>query len=162
GTFLDSLGALVGKDRIVLVVTADHGVTSFPERLAMKSGMRSGRLSLDGLARATSAALSERFLVDFGVEFRNGVVSAGTPPLQSRGVSVDSLSQALVASIRASAGIAAAYSPRTLAGDTTRAADQWRHAIPPDVAWLVCVVPKPGYVWSSGKLSAEHGTVNDD
>jgi len=38
---------------------------------------------------------------------------------------------------------------------------RWRNALPPDVGWLVCVVASPNFVWSSGKLSAEHGTLND-
>ena len=30
------------------------------------------------------------------------------------------------------------------------------------MSWLVCVVAARNFVWSSGKLSAEHGTLNDD
>lgn len=41
-------------------------------------------------------------------------------------------------------------------------AARWRRAIPHDVSWLLCVVAKQGFVWSDGKLRAEHGTLNDD
>jgi arylsulfatase A-like enzyme len=55
------------------------------------------------------------------------------------------------------------YTPRTLASAKHGDIDalRWRNAIPPDVAWLVCVVASPNFVWSSGKLSAEHGTLNE-
>jgi hypothetical protein len=60
--------------------------------------------------------------------------------------------------------VAAVYTPRTVVG--APAADinamRWRHAIPRETQWLFCTVLKPGFVWSSGKLSAEHGTMSDE
>ncbi len=164
GTFLDSLGTMVPENRIVLALTSDHGVTSFPEYLTSVKHVTAGRISLDDVARTLSAELTARYDVDFGIDFGNGLLSADTAALHARGVNVDSLANAIVARLRGRSGISRIYTPRTLvrtaAGDL--AAMRWRNAIPPDVGWLVCAVARPHFVWSSGKLSAEHGTLNDD
>jgi predicted AlkP superfamily pyrophosphatase or phosphodiesterase len=165
GGFLDSLARLVPAERTVFVLTGDHGVTSFPEYTAMIKHKPAGRVSLDGLTRETAAALTDRFEMDFGFEFNgNGLLIADTAAMHARGLSVDSLIGALVAQVRHSPGVAKVYTPRSLAAApaTDVTAMRWRHAIPSEIPWLFCTVLKPGFVWSSGKLSAEHGTMNDE
>src|SRR6185295_4785377 len=49
GRFLDSLGTLVPLDRVVISLTADHGVTEFPE------AGTGGRLELGPQVRALNA-----------------------------------------------------------------------------------------------------------
>jgi predicted AlkP superfamily pyrophosphatase or phosphodiesterase len=163
GVFLDSLATMVPADRIVLALTSDHGVTSFPEYLTSVKHVSAGRISLDDVAHGISTTLASRYHADFGVEFGNGLLSADTSALRARGLDIDSLTQAVAAQLKGRSGIAHVYTPRTLA--SAKAADidalRWRNAIPRDVAWLVCVVASPNFVWSSGKLSAEHGTLND-
>jgi len=161
GAFLDSLGAMVSPSRTLLVLTSDHGVTPFPERIALLEHRPAGRLSLDDVARRLRRQLTPRYAVDFGVEFGNGLMLADTAALGVRGIRVDSLASALASEVRQRTGIAAVYTPRTLKTATGRMAARWRRAIPTDLGWLICVVPKPDFVWSDGKLKAEHGTVND-
>ena len=162
GDFLDSLAVVVPADRMVLALTSDHGVTSFPEYLTSVKHETAGRISLDGLARTMASTLAERYHADFDVDFGNGLLIADTAAMRARGLNVDSVARATAAQIQGRTGIARTFSPRTLAsaaiGDT--AAMRWRNAIPRDISWLVCVVAKPNFVWSSGKLSAEHGTLN--
>jgi predicted AlkP superfamily pyrophosphatase or phosphodiesterase len=165
GGFLDSLARLVPAERTVFVLTGDHGVTSFPEYTAMVKHKPAGRVSLDGLTRETAAVLSNRFEMDFGFEFNgNGLLIADTTAMRARGLSVDSLVNALAAQVRRGPGVATVYTPRTLAEAPAADANamRWRHAIPKEISWLFCTVLKPGFVWSSGKLSAEHGTMNDE
>jgi hypothetical protein len=164
GGFLDSLARLVPAERTVFVLTGDHGITSFPEYTAMVKHRPAGRVSLDGLVRETATALNGRFEMDFGFEFGNGLVIADTAAMRARGLSVDSLANSLAAQARTAPGVTTIYTPRTLAAapPTDINAMRWRHAIPKDVPWLLCGVLKPGYVWSSGKLSAEHGTMGDE
>jgi predicted AlkP superfamily pyrophosphatase or phosphodiesterase len=165
GGFLDSLARLVPAQRTVFVLTGDHGVTSFPEYTAMVKHKPAGRVSLDGLTKQTAAALSDRFEMDFGFEFNgNGLLIADTAAMHARGLSVDSLVNALVAQVRRGPGVATVYTPRTLAEApaTDVNAMRWRHAIPKEIPWLFCTVLKPGFVWSSGKLSAEHGTMSEE
>ena len=54
GIFLDSLATMVPANRIVLALTSDHGVTSFPEYLTTVKHVSAGRISLDGVGRALS------------------------------------------------------------------------------------------------------------
>lgn len=164
GVFLDSLGTMVPAEGIVLALTSDHGVTSFPEYLSSVRHVTAGRISLDDVARRSAAELTARYDVDFGIDFGNGLMSADTAALHARGVDVDSLANAIAAHLRKRSGIARVYTPRTLSRASARDVDatRWRNAIPGDVSWLVCAVASPNFVWSSGKLSAEHGTLNDD
>ena len=163
GAFLDSLERLVPANRIVLALTSDHGVTSFPEYLTSVKHVSAGRISLDDVARNTAADLTARYQADFGIEFGNGLLSGDTAALRARGLDVDSLAAAIATGLRGRSGIGRVYTPRTLKAASARDIDavRWRNAIPPDVAWLVCVVARPNFLWSSGKLSAEHGTLND-
>jgi hypothetical protein len=163
GAFLDSLERLVPANRIVLALTSDHGVTSFPEYLTSVKHVSAGRISLDDVARNTAADLTARYNADFGIEFGNGLLSGDTAALRARGLDVDSLAGAIASGLRGRSGIGRVYTPRTLMAASARDIDavRWRNAIPPDVAWLVCVVARPNFLWSSGKLSAEHGTLND-
>jgi len=163
GVFLDSLATLVPLDRMVLALTSDHGVTSFPEYLTSVKHVTAGRISLDDVAHAISADLGARYSVDFGVEFGNGLLSADTSALRARGLDVDSIARSTLRRLQGRSGIRHVYTPRTLASAKPGDIDalRWRNAIPPDVGWLVCVVASPNFIWSSGKLSAEHGTLND-
>lgn len=164
GTFLDSLARLIPAERTVFVLTGDHGVISYPEYIAMVKHEPAGRVSLDGFTRETASALHDRFEMDFGFEFNgNGLLIADTAAMRARGLSVDSLAGALAARVRGAPGVTAVYTPRTLAAAPPADVDamRWRHAIPQEISWLFCTVLKPGYVWSSGKLTAEHGTMSD-
>ncbi|MEP7066498.1 MAG: alkaline phosphatase family protein [Gemmatimonadota bacterium] len=162
GAFLDSLSTFVPADRIVLALTSDHGVTSFPEYLTSVKHVTAGRISLDDIARTTSADLTSRYDVDFALEFGNGLLTADTAALRARGLDVDSVARAIALRLKGRSGIRRIYTPRTLASASHADIDalRWRNAIPKDVSWLICAVASPNFVWSSGKLSAEHGTLN--
>ena len=56
GTLFDQLDALVGKDRWVVGLSADHGVTPIPEQLAA-AGKDAGRISGSALVAAVEEAL---------------------------------------------------------------------------------------------------------
>jgi predicted AlkP superfamily pyrophosphatase or phosphodiesterase len=165
GTFLDSLARLVPAERTVFVLTGDHGIASFPEYTAMVKHKAASRVSLAGLAKETSDALSQRFEMDFGFDFNgNGLLIADTAAMHARGMSVDSLASALAAQARAASGVTAIYTPRSLAAAPATDVDamRWRHAIPREIPWLLCGVLRPGYVWSPGRQIAEHGTMSDE
>jgi type I phosphodiesterase/nucleotide pyrophosphatase len=159
GWFLDSLTRLVPANRIALALTGDHGVTSLPEYTVLVRHQSAGRIWLGGLASSLGQRLRDRYRVDFAVDFHSGLVSADVAALTARRVNVDSLAAALAAEVRRLPGIAQVYTPATLAAAPAvdEAARLWRRLIPADYGWLVCALPKPGYVWSSGGLRAEHG-----
>ena len=155
GQFLDSLAGLLPNANTIVVLTGDHGVTSLPEYTVTVRHRTGGRVSLGGVARAAKS---------FGVESDGGLLFANVDSLRARGANVDSLSQALAAEAQALPGVAQVYTPRSLARApfNDRAATLWRHLLPSDYGWLICATTKPGYVWSSGGLDAEHASANAD
>jgi hypothetical protein len=164
GQFLDSLERLVGGNATVLALTGDHGVQSTPEYTVTVRHRPGGRVTFGPLARSAGATLNRRFKTDFGLEFDNGVFAADIDALRARGVDVDSLAAALAAEAAALPGVAQVYTARSLAqapaSDVT--AQLWRNTLPADFGWLLCAATLPGYVWSSGGLSAEHGSTNPE
>ncbi|MGH7498479.1 MAG: alkaline phosphatase family protein, partial [Gemmatimonadales bacterium] len=97
GQFLDSLAARVPPPRTLVVLTADHGVQSFPERVPGK-----GRVWLGDLAQK-------------GWSFGSGLLSADTAALSARGVLVDRLARRLAAAASRRKGVARVFTPATLA-----------------------------------------------
>jgi hypothetical protein len=164
GQFLDSLDRLVPATGTVVVLTGDHGVTSFPEYAVTVLHRRGGRVSLAGVVRGAGAALRSRLGADFGIEADGGLVMADLGSLRSRGVQVDSLARALASEAAGLPGVARVYTPQTLARAPAGDADAtlWRRLLPPDYGWLVCAATMPGYVWSGGGLDAEHGSANPE
>ncbi|HTL97052.1 MAG TPA: alkaline phosphatase family protein [Gemmatimonadaceae bacterium] len=163
GWFFDSLATRVPRDRMVVALTGDHGVTSIPEYTVAVRHRPAGRVSLDDVARRLNDALTARYHVDFGVRFSGGLLLADVAALRSRGVNVDSLSDAIASEVRRRTGIAHAYTPRSLraASASDAAAVRWRRTLPADFPWLVCSAVSPEWVWSNGKsLGADHGQMN--
>lgn len=163
GWFFDSLATQVPRDRMVVALTGDHGVTSIPEYTVAVRHRPAGRVSLDDVARRLDRALTARYRVDFGVRFSGGLLLADVPALRARGVDVDSVSEAIAREVRKRTGIAHAYTPRSLhaAPASDAVAVRWRRTLPPDFPWLVCAAVSPDWVWSNGKsLGADHGQMN--
>lgn len=161
GWFFDSLATRVPRDRMVVALTGDHGVTSIPEYNVAVRHRPAGRVSLDEIARRVNDALMARYQVDFGVRVSGGLVLGDVPALRARGVNVDSVSDAIAAAIRRRRGIAHAYTPRSLRTASGAAAVRWRRTLPSDFPWLACAAVTPEWVWSNGKsLGADHGQMN--
>jgi hypothetical protein len=142
--FMDALARTVPADRTLLVLTADHGVQSFPER---SPGL--GRVSLDDLAASAQG------------DFDSGLLSADTAALRARGVRLDSLSAALADQAARRPGVRRVYTPTSLPASPADdpEAGLWRRTIPSGHGWLICVSLQPGFVWSPpNQLIAEHGT----
>jgi len=151
GWFLDSLAAAVPRGPLLVVLSADHGVQAMPER----SGHR--RVWLGDLAASTRASLR----APIAVAFESGLITADTLAIRRRGLRVDSVAAARARAVSSRRGVRRVFTPATLgaapAADSEAAL--WRHAIPPDVGWLVSAVIEPGYVWSPpDRVEAEHGS----
>src|SRR5882762_7673380 len=58
--FLEQVFKRVGRDNVDIVVTADHGVTPYPERSRLRGHPEAIRVALDTLVRAETAALDAR------------------------------------------------------------------------------------------------------
>lgn len=159
-TFLDSLAVAVPADRMLLALSADHGVSPMPEHPGARPG---GRASLDSIMRPLRRSAVATFGARMGIAFESGLLSADVSALRARGVDTDSLGDALAAEITRRPDVAKVYTPRTLArapaGDAE--ARRWRRQLPRDYEWLAAVVLRQGWVWG-GAHEAQHGTAHPD
>ena len=164
GTFFDSLYKMRDSSRIIVALTADHGVAPYPGVKSRDPNERAGfaRAALDTAWAAedrVTAALrdSTRFLWDtpFLLMDRKGL-SAGR-------LSPDSVINAFIAAERKIPGVLRVDRFRDLTrADTTKdvIARRWLHAIPRDLPVEVVVTLRPYFYWSPGG-PATHGTPHD-
>ncbi len=109
GWFLKRVLDRVGRDNVVVVLTADHGVTSFPERTRAKTGAQAYRVSLDTLVTVVNRELDR--LAGAGtsrawLSFETGMLFLqDNGRFAATGVKTDSILDALAARIRTVAGV---------------------------------------------------------
>ncbi len=163
GAFLDSLATNVPRERILVVLTADHGVTSFPE-FSQAHGLPGGRIRLGALVREVNAALAARTGAKSILKENEGLIYGDIEKLRASGVNPESLATSLAPRVWGMPGVANAWTPATLAGavPVDINAARWSHSLPLKFPWLVCGVAKPGFLWSDGPGSTGHGTENPD
>ncbi len=163
GVFLDSLGSSIPRDRILIVLTGDHGVTSYPE-FARAHGHPGGRIGLSALVGEVNAAIVRHGGEQGIVKENSGLIFADTTKLRAAGVSPESLATSLAPRVWRMPGVVTAWTPATLAGSVpsdVHAARWWR-SLSDNFPWLVCAVAKPGYIWADDTATAAHGTTNPD
>jgi hypothetical protein len=162
GWFLDSLDVLVGPGRTLAVLTADHGVTSYPE-LSVLQGRPAGRVPAREMMKASRALLRGAIGTDLGIGFESGVLWANPALLERASSGLDTLVDSLSRAWQRLPGVSHVYTHRTLAaaaGDVD--ALRWRRALPADFAWLLCVSVAPGYIWAEDAGWTTHGTTTED
>jgi len=142
---------------MLLVLSSDHGISSFPELIAQRTG-HGGRLSMNDLAEDTEQSLESRYHVPFGIEFESGLFYADIATLKARKVNVDSLSNAIVAASMTNPGVRIGFTPRTLATSSDSGAVRWRRTLPAQLGWVAALVANDGFIWSARNVAAEHGT----
>ena len=170
GWFLKRVIDKVGRDNVVIVLTADHGVTPFPERARVKTGAAAYRVNVDSIVTAVNRDLDrvagaggtrEWLSFDSGMLFLqdNGRFAA-------TGLKTDSILDAVAARMRAVPGMArvdrVADLPRAdTASDPV--ARRWIHQLPPDAGVVLVASPQPGSVWDIPNAPiAMHGQPSDD
>ncbi len=164
GAFLDSLYRVRDSSKIVIALTADHGVQPFPE--LHFAGRQDVALRIDAEPVMTSAmrALAGRGLdTALALDFEYGMVFADSMAFRRANVPLDSVLTSMAASFRQIPGVARVDKVHDLArADTVRdaVARRWIHALPPSLNVVMLVSPKP-YVYWSGVTYATHGSPND-
>ncbi len=164
GAFLDTLYTLRDSSRVVIALTADHGVAPFPE-------IHSGRFPNQAAKHVNIAGLIERAaqtLPRHGVDrnawrWENGMLWVDRNAIQAGGVDPDSLVRQFARDARHVPGVARVDPYRALAqADTVHdaIARRWLHMFPSDQAPTLLVTLTPYSVWGDG-ASAEHGSPYD-
>ncbi len=169
--FLKRLTDRVGRDNVVVVLTADHGVTSFPERTRAKTGGAAYRVSLDTLMTAVNRDLDR--LAGAGgaprewLQFETGMLFLrDNGRFAAIGVKTDSVLDALTARIQRIQGVGRVIKPADLSRADTASdpvARRWLHHLAPDAGVVLTVTLQPGSVWDIPNLPiAMHGQPTDD
>lgn len=154
GWFLDSLEARVGRDRLVISLSSDHGAQDFP------TGGVGGRIRLRTLTDGVNHAIRARWGIAALADEDRGLVFADVPALTARGVDVDSIRAALADTVRRLPGVRRVYTPATLARSGDLDARMWHRLISPDTEWLIAVSLEPGWLWTDVGSITDHGTTN--
>ena len=169
--FLKRLTDRVGRDNMVVVLTADHGVTSFPERTRAKTGGAAYRVLLDTLVTAVNRDLDR--LAGAGgaprdwLEFDTGMLFLrDNGRFAAIGLKTDSVLDAVAARIVRIQGVARVIRPADLARADTASdpvARRWLHHLAPDAGVVLTVTLQPASVWDIPNLPiAMHGQPSED
>jgi arylsulfatase A-like enzyme len=165
GAFIDSLYKLRDSSTIVFALTADHGVTSFPELVAQRAHRPPPPRFDMRPAFASVAAELRRADVDTAAITRDGpFVFVDRSAFAIAGVDPDPILRRLSQTLRALPSIARVDRVRDLAGrDTVHDAvtRRWLHMIPPDAPIEYVVTAREG-TYPVGATIAEHGAPYDD
>lgn len=170
--FLKRLTDRVGRDNVVVILTADHGVTPYPERTRANGGaayyveidtlVTAVNRDLNRLAGASvggGSASREWFEFDSGMLFLrdNGRFAA-------TGIKTDSILDVVTSRILRVQGVARVHKPADLARADTASdpvARRWLHQLAPDAGVVLTVTLQPGSVWGNARI-AMHGQPSED
>lgn len=165
GTFIDSLYKLRDSSTIAFALTADHGVTSFPELVAQRSGRPvTPRYDVKPIVADLHAALRAANVDTMAIALDGAAVYVNRKAFaQSRG-NADAMLTRLATQLRAASGIARVDFVRDLAkADTLHdaVARRWAHMIPGDSPIELVFTPVQGGYPRDARI-AEHGLPYDD
>ncbi len=161
GTLLDRLDALVGRDRYVVALTADHGVSLLPEKGAM-SRQEAGRVSTARLAEQIERA-AQAVAPGSGSSIArvNGSDVYFTDEAVERLTKTPAALNAVIAALESQPGIARVFRPEELLRGADSADPLLRAAslsYVPRVSGDLLFAVKPG--WVSVASGTTHGTAN--
>lgn len=164
GVFMDALDARFGPEQLLIALTADHGVASFPE-LRAKNPAQAEQSYVDMLPALTPLRdwLAARGLPGAAVTLSSGMLMFNEPALKHDRALMDSLASMFVPAARKVPGVVRVDYVRDLAkGDTINDAitRRWHNMIPRDLPIPVVVTLSENYVFGRPK-SAMHGTPYD-
>ncbi len=161
GWFLDSLETSVGRGRLLVALTSDHGIQPYPEG-AQAAGRPAGRASMRLPIIELDSALFARTRLDYDLSTDSGLLLGDVAEMRRRGIDPDSVSMALAAKVAGLPGVRQVFTPATLRAAAAEDAEAgfWRRLIPPDFGWLIAASLQPGWMWSTSPTSTTHGTTN--
>jgi hypothetical protein len=165
GAFLDSLFAARDSTRVIVVLTADHGMAPFPELWPAADGAPPGRwVSLAPALGAARDWLGAHGVSPHAAELDGGALWVSRPALAAGRVSEDSLAALFTRAAGALPGVLRVDRLAALArADTVRdaIARRWLHSLPADAPVAAVVTLTPGSIFGSPGGPAMHGSPHD-
>ena len=164
GAFLDSLFAFRDSTKVIIALTADHGVASFPELYAQRSGANAFHVDVAPALSTVRSQIAARGGDSSALQFDAGMIMLDRRAMTRAKVNADSLLRALARTLAALPGVLRVNRPSDLGmRDTTSDvyARRWLHTIPPDLPVELVVTLRPNSVWWTTPRYAQHGTPHD-
>lgn len=162
GVFLDSLFKLRDPARVIVVLSADHGFSSSPERAPTGMNPRPTRASLLPALAETRKRLKAAKVDTTAVDVDWQIVLVDRAKFRGAGISPEAAIEVFEKAARTLPGIARIDRFAALARDTATdpIARRWSHQFPQgsDVALVATLTP--GSLWGTG-LVASHGSPYD-
>ncbi len=167
GVFLDSLVALRGQDRVILALTADHGVAPSPEvRSSWGDNRKAIRVSADAFDPALAAlgpVVQREKLDPEAFTFDGMTLEVDRSKVVGKDKSVRELAKVFASEVKRVKGVMRADVIDDLAkADTVKdaIARRWLHMFRPGGEVLVAVTLDP-FNYRGGSSGATHGTPHD-
>ena len=176
GSFLDSLYKLRSEKDVVVALTADHGLTPYPEvHTANDANAGAMRVYIRPVLQRLSNTLAARgvpgngleysggYYIGNGFTFDSGVLQLDRGALQRANVNVDTLLASVRADFLKTPGVARADRISALATADTlndRIARRWLHMFSDESTASLVVTLAPYNYWLTYNL-AQHGSPND-
>jgi predicted AlkP superfamily pyrophosphatase or phosphodiesterase len=175
GSFLDSLFRIRNQNSVVVALTADHGLTPFPEVHAHDPNPGATRVDLGPVLQQLSNSLARAGVSGNGLSstlgdytgngflMEGGVLELDKPALTKARINQDSLLRELRAAFLRVPGVARADRISALArADTVndRIARRWLHMFADEDKAALVVTLAPYNYWYGGTV-AQHGSPND-
>jgi len=175
GAFLDSLFRLRNQRDIVIALTADHGLTPFPEVHLHDPNTGAIRVDVRPVLQRLSNSLAQAGVPGMGLNemgwfagngfsFDGGVLELDRAALAKARINTDSLVRALQTEVRAVRGVARADRISELdRADTVndKIARRWLHMFADESKAALVVTLEPYNYWATSINIAWHGSPND-
>ncbi len=165
GAFLDSLGRVRDLRRVVLVLSADHGVTPYPEWSQTHGNTEATYPRVDTVLARWRDSLNARWgRANWIRYFDYGMLALNRPGLAAAGADVDSIVASMRRDLERVPGVQRVYTRAMIAspdttGDWVRV--WWHRTVPASSQAELFVALGPGDVFGPGRGSAEHGLATD-
>ena len=164
GGFIDSLYRIRDSSTIVFALTADHGVTPYPELVAQRANRPAPpRYDLRPAVIDLRSALRRVGVDTTAIVLDGAIIHLDRSAFLAAGVDPEPVLRRFVEAVRAAPGIARVDRVRDLARrDTTRdvVARRWLHMIPPDSPVEYVITAREG-AYSAEATIAQHGAPYD-
>lgn len=164
GAFMDSLFALRDSAKVIIALTADHGVASFPEVHTRRTGEDAFHVDLAPVVSRVRSQMAARGGDSSALYIEGGMVFLERRAMTRARINSDSLLRALARTLAAIPGVARVNRPSDLGmRDTTTdaSARRWLHTITADMPVELVITLRPHSVWKTTARYAEHGSPND-